>query len=178
MWMSGAENDLLGSLAAHGFTPLTDLRPTERYLASLRHADEELRGNFLPRWRRMLNKADRAKLSFIRADADRLPEFDAPMQAKFDAAHANQSVLRFVAKLVPPIAANGARAKLTVSLQSLPNTHAFAHVALTDNIVQFQTARYCANPLIVRGPGAGPEVTAAGVFADVLRIASALGAKL
>ncbi len=108
----------------------------------------------------------------------RLPEFDAPMQAKFDAACANHSVLRFVAKLVPPSATAGNRAKLTVSLQSLPNTHAFAHVALTDNIVQFQTARYCANPLIVRGPGAGPEVTAAGVFADVLRIASALGAKL
>ena len=108
----------------------------------------------------------------------RLPEFDAPMQAKLDAARANQSVLRFVAKLVPPTADSGGRAKLTVSLQSLPNTHAFAHVALTDNIVQFQTARYCANPLIVRGPGAGPEVTAAGVFADVLRIASALGAKL
>ena len=107
----------------------------------------------------------------------RLPEFDAPMQAKFDAARANQSVLRFVAKLVPPAEA-GARAKLTVSLQSLADTHAFAHVALTDNIVQFQTARYCANPLIVRGPGAGPEVTAAGVFADVLRIASSLGAKL
>ena len=108
----------------------------------------------------------------------RLPEFDAPMQAKLDAARANQSVLRFVAKLVPPAADSNGRAKLTVSLQSLPNTHAFAHVALTDNIVQFQTARYCANPLIVRGPGAGPEVTAAGVFADVLRIASALGAKL
>ncbi len=108
----------------------------------------------------------------------RLPEFDAPMQAKLDAARANQSVLRFVAKLVPPSAGSDASAKLTVSLQTLPNTHAFAHVALTDNIVQFQTARYCANPLIVRGPGAGPEVTAAGVFADVLRIASALGAKL
>ncbi len=108
----------------------------------------------------------------------RLPEFDAPMQAKLDDARANHSVLRFVAKLVPPVANSDGRAKLTVSLQSLPNTHAFAHVALTDNIVQFQTARYCANPLIVRGPGAGPEVTAAGVFADVLRIASALGAKL
>ncbi len=112
----------------------------------------------------------------------RLPEFDAPMQAKFDAARASGCVLRFVAKLVPPTECADseppARAKLTVSLQTLANSHAFAHVALTDNIVQFQTARYHANPLIVRGPGAGPEVTAAGVFADVLRIASALGAKL
>jgi bifunctional aspartokinase / homoserine dehydrogenase 1 len=101
----------------------------------------------------------------------RLPEFDQPMQALFESAKANQCVLRFVAKLVP--ASDGGADRLSVSLQSLPNTHAFAHVSLTDNIVQFQTSRYRANPLIVRGPGAGPEVTAAGVFADVLRIMGA-----
>lgn len=106
----------------------------------------------------------------------RLPEFDAPMQAKFEQARSNNAVLRYVARLVPPQA--DAPAHLSVSLQALPANHAFAHVALTDNIVQFQTARYHANPLIVRGPGAGPEVTAAGVFADVLRIASGLGANL
>jgi aspartokinase/homoserine dehydrogenase 1 len=44
--------------------------------------------------------------------------------------------------------------------------------------VSFQTRRYNAEPLIVRGPGAGPEVTAAGVFADLLRLASFLGAPL
>ena len=47
----------------------------------------------------------------------------------------------------------------------------FANIALTDNIVRFATARYCNNPLIVQGPGAGPEVTAGGVFADLLRLA-------
>jgi aspartokinase/homoserine dehydrogenase 1 len=57
-------------------------------------------------------------------------------------------------------------------------THAFAHLQLTDNIVQFTTRRYCDNPLVVQGPGAGPEVTAAGVFADLLRVAAALGARL
>ena len=41
-----------------------------------------------------------------------------------------------------------------------------------------QTARYDKNPLIVQGPGAGPEVTAAGVFADLLRVCAYLGAKL
>jgi len=40
--------------------------------------------------------------------------------------------------------------------------------------VQFRTRRYCDNPLMVQGPGAGPEVTAAGVFADLLRIAESL----
>jgi aspartokinase/homoserine dehydrogenase 1 len=44
--------------------------------------------------------------------------------------------------------------------------------------VRFQTARYDKNPLIVQGPGAGPAVTAAGVFADLLRVCAYLGAKL
>jgi aspartokinase/homoserine dehydrogenase 1 len=60
----------------------------------------------------------------------------------------------------------------------MERTHAFANTRLTDNIVQFSTKRYCANPLVVCGPGAGPEVTAAGVFADVLRVAQALGARV
>jgi len=45
---------------------------------------------------------------------------------------------------------------------------------LTDNLVQFTTQRYCDNPLVVQGPGAGPAVTAAGVFGDVLAIAQGL----
>jgi aspartokinase/homoserine dehydrogenase 1 len=45
-------------------------------------------------------------------------------------------------------------------------------------MVQFTTARYAENPLVVQGPGAGPDVTAAGVFADLLRVAVALGARL
>jgi len=49
----------------------------------------------------------------------------------------------------------------------LARERGFIH--LTDNIVQFQTARYNDNPLVVQGPGAGPEVTAGGVFADLLR---------
>ena len=49
---------------------------------------------------------------------------------------------------------------------------------LTDNCVQFTTRRYRDNPLVVQGPGAGPEVTAAGVFSDLLRLAAALGARL
>jgi aspartokinase/homoserine dehydrogenase 1 len=44
--------------------------------------------------------------------------------------------------------------------------------------MQFSTKRHCANPLVVRDPGAGPEDTAAGVFADLLRVAQALGARV
>jgi aspartokinase/homoserine dehydrogenase 1 len=41
--------------------------------------------------------------------------------------------------------------------------------------VQFATDRYAANPLVVQGPGAGPEVTASGVFGDLLKLAAFLG---
>ena len=68
--------------------------------------------------------------------------------------------------------------KAQVGVVELPGSHPFANIALTDNIVRFQTARYDKNPLIVQGPGAGPDVTAAGVFADLLRVCAYLGAKL
>jgi aspartokinase/homoserine dehydrogenase 1 len=100
----------------------------------------------------------------------RLGEFDAAMQARHARASAAGKVLRYVARLD----GEGAR----VGLVELPRSHAFAHLQLTDNIVQFSTARYCDNPLIVQGPGAGPEVTAAGVFADLLRVGAGLGARL
>jgi aspartokinase/homoserine dehydrogenase 1 len=102
---------------------------------------------------------------------ERLPELDAPMRAKFEAAKQDRKVLRYVAKLE-------AGGKASVGLVALPSDHSFAHIKLTDNVVQFTTRRYHLNPLVVQGPGAGPEVTAAGVFADLLRVAASLGAKL
>ncbi|GAB4174269.1 MAG: bifunctional aspartate kinase/homoserine dehydrogenase I [Wenzhouxiangellaceae bacterium] len=64
-----------------------------------------------------------------------------------------------------------------VALEEVADDHPAAGLALTDNLVCFRTHRYAENPLIVRGPGAGPEVTAAGVFADLLRIAATLGGR-
>ena len=101
----------------------------------------------------------------------RLGEVDAEFAGKLARAKASGHVLRYVARL-------DADGKASVGLMELPGDHAFAHLRLTDNIVQFTTRRYCDNPLIVQGPGAGPEVTAAGVFADVLRVAAGQGAKL
>ena len=101
----------------------------------------------------------------------RLGEVDASFAAQLEKAKAAGKVLRYVAKL-------DAQGKASVGLVELPKEHAFANLRLTDNIVQFTTRRYCDNPLIVQGPGAGPEVTAAGVFADVLRVAAGQGAKL
>ena len=80
-------------------------------------------------------------------------------------------MLRFVASL-------DASGKARVGLRAMPASHAFANGKLTDNFVQFTTARYNKNPLVVQGPGAGPDVTAAGVFADLLRVAAYLGARV
>lgn len=100
----------------------------------------------------------------------RLDEMDAPMAAKLAQARAEGGVLRHVAHL-------DRHGRATVSLVVLASSHSFAHTRLTDNVVQFSTRRYCDNPMLVQGPGAGPEVTAAGVFADLLRIAESLEAR-
>ena len=100
-----------------------------------------------------------------------LQDLDAPMAQRLADATARGQVLRYVARL-------GHDGQARVAMVELPRDHAFAHLRLTDNIVQFTTLRYRDNPLIVQGPGAGPEVTAAGVFSDLLRLASALGARL
>jgi aspartokinase/homoserine dehydrogenase 1 len=101
----------------------------------------------------------------------RLSEFDGAMAATLAAARAEAQVLRYVGRI-------DAGGRATVGLIRVAATHAFANIALTDNIVRFATRRYCDNPLIVQGPGAGPEVTAGGVFADLLRLAAYLGAHL
>jgi len=63
----------------------------------------------------------------------------------------------------------------SVGLRRYAHDHAFATIRAADNIIAFTTERYRERPLIVQGPGAGPEVTAGGVFADLLRLASYLG---
>jgi aspartokinase/homoserine dehydrogenase 1 len=99
---------------------------------------------------------------------DRLQNFDAPMSDRLETVRREHKVLRYVADV-------DLRSGTTrVALDSFALDHPFANISLTDNIVQFQTRRYSANPLIVRGPGAGPDVTAAGIFADLLRLCSML----
>jgi aspartokinase/homoserine dehydrogenase 1 len=72
----------------------------------------------------------------------------------------------------------GGVACVAAGLREYPLDQPFANLSGSDNIVSFQTARCNTQPMIVRGPGAGAEVTAAGVFADLLRLASFLGAPL
>jgi aspartokinase/homoserine dehydrogenase 1 len=101
----------------------------------------------------------------------RLPEFDVAMAATLEDARGKNEVLRYVGRVDKDGAA-------TVGLMRLDAKHPFANIALTDNVVRFATRRYCDNPLIVQGPGAGPEVTAGGVFSDLLRLSAYLGAHL
>jgi aspartokinase/homoserine dehydrogenase 1 len=100
-----------------------------------------------------------------------LPRYDDAMRQRYEAARSRGNVLRYVGRVTN-------EGKATVGLMELEAKHAFANIALTDNVVRFATSRYNNNPLIVQGPGAGPEVTAGGVFADLLRLATFLGARL
>ncbi len=101
----------------------------------------------------------------------RLPQHDGRMRARFEAAQARGKVLRYVGRIT-------AEGEATVGVAELDAKHAFANIALTDNVVRFATSRYNNNPLIVQGPGAGPEVTAGGIFADLLRLSAYLGARI
>ncbi|MEM8547365.1 MAG: bifunctional aspartate kinase/homoserine dehydrogenase I, partial [Pseudomonadota bacterium] len=93
---------------------------------------------------------------------------DDEMLGRLRAAEDNGAVLRYIGTL----SEDGA---LRVALTEVPRTSAFANLALTDNLVQIQSDRYSDNPLVIQGPGAGPAVTAGGVFADLLRLSAQLG---
>jgi aspartokinase/homoserine dehydrogenase 1 len=73
-------------------------------------------------------------------------------------------VLRYIA-----ILENG---DARVSLQAVDSNHPFYNLSGSDNIISFTTDRYQDRPLVIKGPGAGAEVTAAGMFADIIRILS------
>lgn len=98
---------------------------------------------------------------------ERLPEFDDDIDLLYRKAADDHKHLRYVARL-------GADGSAAVGLEAVDDAHPFSNINLTDNIVQFETDRYADNPLVVQGPGAGPEVTAGGVFGDLLKLAQYL----
>jgi aspartokinase/homoserine dehydrogenase 1 len=61
--------------------------------------------------------------------------------------------------------------KASVGLQHIDPQHNLYHLYGKDNVVLFYTDRYPEQPLVVKGAGAGAEVTASGVFADIMRTA-------
>jgi aspartokinase/homoserine dehydrogenase 1 len=77
-------------------------------------------------------------------------------------AESGNKVLRYIGKLE-----NG---KASISLQMVDAEHPFYTMSGSDNIIAFNTDRYKERPMVVKGPGAGAEVTAAGVFADLINV--------
>ena len=102
---------------------------------------------------------------------DQLSNFDDEFLSLIEEAKKNDQILRYVGIISP-----GGESR--VELRRYDKSHAFSRIKATDNIVAFRTQRYDDQPLIVQGPGAGPEVTAAGVFADLLRLANNLGGQV
>jgi len=78
--------------------------------------------------------------------------------------------LCYIAKIV----SDRTQSQASVNLHSIDKNHPFFSLSGSDNIISFTTNRYLERPLVIKGPGAGAEVTAAGVFADIIRIANYL----
>jgi len=94
----------------------------------------------------------------------KLKKEDSTFEKKRATAEKSGQVLRFIATLE--------KGKATVSLQAVGKTHPFYSLSGNDNVIAFTTKRYSTTPIVIKGPGAGAKVTAAGVFADILRIPS------
>lgn len=93
---------------------------------------------------------------------EKLKKHDPYFSSLLAESNAKGEKLRFMATL------EGGKA--TVGLKSLPDSHPFSTLKGSDNMILLTTDRYNDRPMIIRGPGAGADVTAAGVFADVIRI--------
>lgn len=101
---------------------------------------------------------------------EQLPNFDAEVDARVREADAAGEVLRYVGSF------DAESGVCQAHLRRFPKEHPFANLNGTENIIAFTTTRYSNPPLIIRGPGAGPAVTAAGVFSDIITLSRYLGA--
>lgn len=94
----------------------------------------------------------------------RIPEMDAEFEANRKKLAAEGLFWRFVAKFED--------GKAEIGLQEIPANHPFADLQGSNNLVMFNTERYHEFPMIIKGYGAGAAVTAAGVFADIIRVSN------
>ena len=119
-----------------------------------------------------INLEDIANTSFLTQNnlsADTVSDFYASLasdethfQNLFNDAKSKNSKLKYVAEF--------SDGKAKVGLKHIPTDHPFYNLEGKDNIVMFYTERYKDQPLIVKGAGAGAEVTASGLFADIIRV--------
>ena len=94
----------------------------------------------------------------------RIPEQDARFEAERKRLEAENKRLRFVARLADGVC--------EVGLEEVCSNHPFYELEGSNNIIMISTERYHDYPMIIKGYGAGADVTAAGVFADIISIAN------
>jgi len=94
---------------------------------------------------------------------DQLSEYDEAMNLRLAEARNNNKVLRYIAKL-------DSSGKASVKLDAISIDHPFAELKGSENVIKYMTDRYSDYPLVHKGPGAGAEVTAAGIFSDLLMV--------
>jgi bifunctional aspartokinase / homoserine dehydrogenase 1 len=92
----------------------------------------------------------------------RYATYDDVMKKRLEKAQSHSSVLRYVGVL------KGTKA--SAGIKEVPVNHMLASTKGSDNIIAFTTQRYSKTPLVVQGPGAGADVTAMGVFSDLLKL--------
>tara|TARA_R110002073_G_scaffold72537_1_gene177205 strand:- start:184814 stop:187264 length:2451 start_codon:yes stop_codon:yes gene_type:complete len=93
-----------------------------------------------------------------------LKEDESHFQQLFNAASSKKCRLKYVAEFND--------GKASVGLKEIPLGHPFYNLEGKDNIVMFYTERYPEQPMIIKGAGAGADVTASGLFADIIRTAN------
>jgi bifunctional aspartokinase / homoserine dehydrogenase 1 len=112
--------------------------------------------SLVPRWARTIP---------LKEFLGRLEELDSDWETRVKAAAKNSAVLRYVAVVTAE--------EVKVGVRKVPLASPFASIKGSDNQLVFTTSRYHETPLVITGPGAGAEVTAAGVLNDILRLAGA-----
>jgi bifunctional aspartokinase / homoserine dehydrogenase 1 len=100
---------------------------------------------------------------------DRLPHYDADMDAMLNAAIANDQCLRYVGAIYPEQSDAALRATVGIHQCAAAGPFGTGRLNGADNIAVIRTQWYDALPLVIQGPGAGAAVTAAGVFSDILK---------
>ncbi len=88
--------------------------------------------------------------------------YDAAIERRYRRARSRNALLRYVGRLHKRTA--------TARLEEIPPGHPFATARGSDSVLAFTTQRYATTPLVIQGPGAGADVTAMGVFSDILKL--------
>jgi aspartokinase/homoserine dehydrogenase 1 len=164
-------SDVVKDAKARGFTEpdprddLSGLDIARKLLILIRESGKEFElsdieiDNLVPKELREINNIN----TFLKE----LGKYDNEFEDMRIKAESNNKVLSYMAKYK-----NG---KATVKIEEIDSEHPFYSLKGIDNIVSFRTNYYNEIPLVIKGPGAGPEFTASGVLSDILKIANSKG---